>query len=233
MRLIAAIWLTVTATAFGTAQETPPPVSESAVPGTFRSFIAVDKRFPEDNVRNRQAKMHCLVCEAGLNPVVAVFTRADPATVTPESPLGKLIQALGRARVEADMIGAAARDPGGFVAKHRAANAAAFVIFLGLEKPYPEDTRGEAVKGLVRDQVVESLRATAETLNAPHVPFGLAASESPDTEVWKLVPGQDTTVVVFHRMKVVKRWDFSPDTPLDDQAITQIIQTAEKAAMGK
>jgi len=232
MRFMVATWLMASVSWLGIAQETP-PATASTVPGTFRSFIAVDKRFPLENVRNRQDRMHCFICEAGLNPVVAVFTRADPTTVTPDSALGKLIQALGRPRIEAEMIGAPARDPGGFVAKYRAANAAAFVIFLALEKDYPEDTRGEAVKGLVRDQIVQSLRAAAEPLNAPLVPFGLAASESPSTEAWKLDPGQDTTVVVYNRMKLIKRWDFTADKPLDDQAIAEILETAENAVTGK
>lgn len=205
------------------AQESPVPAG--TVPGTFRSFIASDQRYPKESVRNRQAKMHCLVCEAGLNPVIAVFTRTDPAMLTAETPLGKLIKALGRS--------AADKDLGGFVARHRAANAAAFVLFLTLDKPYPLDDRGEAVKGLVRDEQAQALRTAAEQLQAPGVPLALAATASPEAEAWKLDPAQEITVVVYNRMRIVKRWEFNADHPLNDAAIAEILQTGDQSIRGK
>jgi hypothetical protein len=195
------------------------------VPGTFRSFIASDQRYPAESVRNRQAKMHCLICEAGLNPVVAVFARTDPATLTADSPLGKLIKALGRPTAD--------KDPGGFVAKNRSANAAAFVLFLTLDKAYPSDDRGEAVKGLVRDEQAQALRSAAEQLQAPGVPLALAANASPEAEAWKLDPAKEITVVVYNRMKIAKRWEFAADTPLTDEAIAEILKVAEQAVHGK
>ncbi|MCZ2343301.1 MAG: hypothetical protein LC104_16130 [Bacteroidales bacterium] len=209
------------------AQEPPTAVATPAgtVPSTFRSFIASDLRYPAESVRNRQAKMHCLICEAGLNPVIAVFARTDPATLTADTPLGKLIQTLGRPTAD--------KDPGGFVAKHRAANAAAFVLFLTLDKPYPSDDRGEAVKGLVRDEQAQALRNAAEQLKAPGVPLALAATASPATEAWKLDPAQEITVVVYNRMRIVKRWEFNADHPLNDEAIADILKTGEQAITGK
>lgn len=227
MRAVWAAMIVSVAASGGSAQE--PAATAESVPGTFRSFIAADPRFPIDNVRNRQDKMHCLVCEAGLNPVVAVFTRTEPAALTDDSPLGKLIKALGRPTVNDGTT----RDPGGFVAKHRAANAAAFVIFLTLEKPYPEDERGDATKGLVRQEQAQALKSAAEQLQAPGVPLGLAAAQSPSTQAWKLAPDTETAVVVYNRMKLVNRWNFGPTNPLTDEAITEIIQTADTAAGGK
>ena len=226
-------WMIGLTAAVGSAQE-PAPAGDSAptadtIPGTFRSFIASDLRFPSDNVRNRQDKMHCLVCEAGLNPVVAVFARTDPAALTPDSPLGRLIKALGRPAVSDGET----RDPGGYVAKHRAANAAAFAVFLTLEKPYPEDERGDAVKGLIRQEQAQALKTAAESLAAPGVPLGLAPQQSPTTDAWKLDPADEITVVVYNRMAVVKRWTFGPNTPLTDEAVDEIIAVADKTAGGQ
>ena len=61
----------------------PPDV----VPSTFRAFLVTDSRFPPlkegegkdatevPNPLNRSGKIHCLVCENGLAPVVAIFVR--------------------------------------------------------------------------------------------------------------------------------------------------------------
>jgi hypothetical protein len=67
------------------------PLSK-AVPTTFRSLIVYDGRFTADDPRNRQDKIHCLVCENGLAPVVAVFAKQVPSGA--DTPLGKLLKAL-------------------------------------------------------------------------------------------------------------------------------------------
>src|SRR5688572_9825695 len=58
------------------------------VPATFRAFLVADGRFPpkvpqptkaEDrDPRDRTRKIHDLVGENGLSPVVAIFVRPDP-----------------------------------------------------------------------------------------------------------------------------------------------------------
>src|SRR6478736_3128177 len=75
------------------------------VPATFRAFLVADGRFPpkvsppvkaEDrDPRDRTRKMHDLVGENGLSPVVAVFVRSDP-TDLPGSGVVKLAQALDK-----------------------------------------------------------------------------------------------------------------------------------------
>ena len=80
------------------AQDAKPGAS---VPSAFRSFVVTDDRFPpkttpikapEDrDPRDRTDKMHCLVCEYGLNPTVLVFSRATPAE---DGPAAKLAQQL-------------------------------------------------------------------------------------------------------------------------------------------
>ena len=208
--------------AAGVAQDAAAP---EAVPDTFRSFTALDARFEPGNVRNRQGKMHCLVCENGLNPVVAVFARSVPDG--PDAPLGKLIQALGRPAGE--------KDKGGFVAKHRAARAGAFAQFLLLAKPYPADDRAvddTAVNGLVRDVEAKKLRELGEKLAAPGVPFGLAERDGPQVDAWKLDPNADVTVVVYNRMRVAQTWKFDAANPLTDEKIAEVVAAAEKQAKG-
>ena len=124
------------------------------------------------------------------------------------------------------------------MARHRAANAAAFVIFLVLEKPFPMDERGSAsrdtaVNDLVRTQQLTALRTAAKALNAPGVPLGLAPIQSEAADAWKLGQADEITVVVYNRMAVVKKWTFGPADPLTDAAIAAIVKAADDAAGGK
>lgn len=183
------------------ADEKPP--AADAVPANFRSFIVSDDRFDAKNVRNRTAKMHDLVTENGLNPVVAVFARSVPAG--DDAPLAKLVKQLNT-----------------HVAKYRASRAAAFVLFLTLEKEYPDDE--------TRADKAAAVKAVADQLKAAGVPFGLAAGKSPVVDAWKLGETDDITVVVYHRMKVVKKWSFAADKPPTDDDIKEILAVAEKEA---
>src|SRR5262245_22860803 len=90
----------------------PPDV----VPSTFRAFLVTDNRFPpvkvvtritdekdkketekvteQDDPRNRTGKIHCLVCEYGLSPVVAVFVRSEATKLGPKSGVARLTKQL-------------------------------------------------------------------------------------------------------------------------------------------
>ncbi len=173
------------------------------VPASFRAFIVSDERFDPKNVRNRTAKMHDLVTDNGLNPVVAVFARTVPAGE--DAPLAKLVKQLNA-----------------YVQKYRASRAAAFVQFLTLEKEYPEDE--------TRAEKAAAVKALAEQLKATLVPFAIAAGKSPTTEAWKIGEGDDLTVIVYHRMKLVKKWGFSADKPPTEDDIKEILAVAEKEA---
>ncbi len=173
------------------------------VPSGFRSFIVSDERFDPKNVRNRTAKMHDLVTENGLNPVVAIFARTVPAGE--DAPLSKLVKQLNA-----------------YVTKYRASRAAAFVIFLTLEKEYPDDES--------RSMKADAVKALADQLKATMVPFGLAAGKSPMTEAWKIGETDELTVIVYHRMKLVKRWTFSADKPPTEEEIKDILAVAEQEA---
>lgn len=213
------------------AQEPPttlPPTGPAAVPGTFRSFLVVDDRTPKTDVRNRAGKMHCLVVENGLSPVTAVFTRTDPAKVV-GTPLEGLLKQLNDS-----------------VAKNRATNAAAFAVFLTLEKEYPlEDREVEAkdkddnpIKAPIRPLLVKAVADLAGQLKLPNIPFGLASGAVEEKDkpgqltAWGIKDEDETVVVVYHRMKVVKRWAFTATKPPTDADVKDILDTYLKEAKG-
>ena len=180
-----------------------------AVPAGFRSYIAADDRFPPKDERTRAGKMHDLVVESGLNPACAVFTRTDPAKAA-AGPLGSLVKQLD-----------------GIVQKNRAANAAAFVVFLTLDKPYP-DAEDRAAKAA-------AVKALADQVKASGVPFGLAsgAKEADPLAAWKIGDADETVVVVYRRMGVVRRWAFPADKPPTDEDVKAVADEFEKAAKSK
>lgn len=215
-RMVGAVGLAGLLAAAAVGQDGKPadPAAEKAVPGTFRSFIAADDRFPpkdgREDGRGRAGKMHCLVVEAGLNPACAVLTRTDPAKAA-AGPLGTLVKQLN-----------------GVVQKNRANNAAAYVIFLTLDKPYPEDE--------TRAEKAAAVKALADQLKAPGVPFGLAAGAKEPAPgsltAWEVGDADETVVVVYRRMKVVKQWKFPADKPPTDEDIKAIVDAFEKEAKG-
>ena len=81
---VAVVWA---AAGLAAAQESVPsgPQKGEMLPGSFHPYNATGEH------RDRP---HCLVCEYGLSPVVAVFTRDVPA---PDRPVAKLLQALDEA----------------------------------------------------------------------------------------------------------------------------------------
>jgi hypothetical protein len=158
---------------------------KDAVPGPFRVFVVSDDRFPAGNPNGRAGKMHCYVCEAELNPTVAVFARVPPTT---ESPSVKVAAALND-----------------LVEKNRAVRFGAFVAYLTLAKEYPEEEG--------RDDKAKAVRDVAAQVKLAGVPFGLAAGQSAATDLYGLKATDDLTVVFFDRTKVVKAWSFAADKP--------------------
>jgi hypothetical protein len=189
------------------------------VPGTFRSFIVVDDRFaprktpvvvPEDrDPRDRTGKMHCVVCEFGLNPAVLVLTRANPAE---GSPVAKLAQKLDATLQSRD-------------AKAKSVNGA--VIFLTLNSEYPTDIARNAAGEFLREGKSKSVRDLATQLKTPKLVYGLAARNSPEAVAWGLADADETEVVVYDRMKPVKKWNFAEGGPTD--ADIDAIDAAVKA----
>jgi hypothetical protein len=210
------------AAAAGRAQDAK-SASGATVPAGMRAYVVVDDRFapkvsppkkPEDrDPRDRTNKIHDLIVEHGLNPTLAVLTRTPP---TEDSPAARLAKQL---------------DP--LVAKYRGNNFGAFVVFLTLEKEFPQDNRRDAAGNFLRDLQVDAIRKLAAQLKTPHVVFGLAAGQSPQVEAWQ-VGENDLVVVLYDKMRVLKRWNFAAGQAPTDAQLKQIVdETAKVAARGK
>jgi len=231
------------AAAAGVAQEpkaAPPSTAKpgEVVPATFRAYVAADDRFPpkvnpplkpdDRDPRDRTAKVHCLVCENGLSPVVAVFVRGHPKDVAPDGGVAKLAKALD------------AKIP-----DYRADRLAGFVAFLNVEGPaktvtvtnaegattavveldaeYPDDEK--------RDEYATAIRDLAAATKTPNVPFALAPAASKAAAAWGLGADDQVTVVIYNRLRVVNRWKFDAAGPTDDQ-VKEIVAAAEEMITG-
>jgi hypothetical protein len=210
------------------------------VPATFRAFLVTDGRFPpkvspptkaEDrDPRDRTRKMHDLVGENGLSPVVAVFVRADQDKVAGGG-LVKLVQAVDKK-----------------VPEYRADKLSGFVLFLRVEggpKPPVAVTEEDKSVKMVeldsefpddekRDVYVTEVEAVAKEANAPNIPFGLAPANGKAAAAWGVKPEDEVTVVIYSRMRVRNRWAFPAAGPNDEQIATIIKETeAMIADIGK
>ena len=219
----------------------PPDV----VPATFRAFLVTDSRFPPvkegegkdakdlPNPLNRTGKIHCLVCENGLAPVVAVFVRNEAGSLGADSGVAKL-----------------AKNLNALIPKYRADKLAGFVMFLNLEggkqsikipgaeggtettltvdKEYPDESYEK------RDKYAADIRKLAEAVNTPYVPFGLAPNKSDSVTGWKIGEKDDVTVIVYYKMRMVGQpWRFAKAADLTDEKVAEILKSAESAIVGK
>lgn len=169
------------------------------MPGPFRMFVVTDERFDAKSPNIRTGKLHCFVCEAELNPTVAVFSRSAAST---ESPALKVAGALNE-----------------LVNTHRADRFGAFVAFLTLAKDYQEEEG--------RDEKAKVVRDVAAQAKLTGVPFGLAAGKSAATDLYGIKESDDLTVIFFDRMKVVKIWSFTADKPPSAEDIKAITDTVK------
>lgn len=213
-----------------TAQEpkTTPKAGE-LIPSTFRSFLVTDGRYPPMDPRNRAGKVHCLVCENGLAPVVAIFVRSDPDSLAPDSGVANLI-----------------KKTNSLIPKYRADKLGAFVDFLRLEggtKDVTVKTKqddGSAIESKVqedkeypdeplenREKAVESIRKFAEALNVPNIPFGLAADKSKAATQWGIDENKAVTVVVYYRMRQVGKYSFDNPADVSEAKTAEILKLIE------
>jgi hypothetical protein len=189
-------WVGIVALLVGSVVCVGQEPSAAPVPGTFRAFIVTDFRTdPGKDARNRTGRMHDLVTENGLNPVLAIFSRTTPEKA--DVPLARLI-------LRANSL----------VTQFRADRFGAYVIFLTLTKEYPDDDQRKAK--------ADAVDGFAKQVKASGVPFGLAAGAGEAATKFGLKEGQDLTVVFYHRMKVVKTWSFTAEKPPTDDEIKQI-----------
>ena len=188
------------------AQDAKPGAS---VPSAFRSFVVTDDRFPpkttpikapEDrDPRDRTDKMHCLVCEYGLNPAVLVFSRATPTEDGPAAKLAKQLDLILQTR------------------EARANSFNAAVVFLTLEAEYPADAARNDKGEFLREEKAKQVKDLATQLKTPRLAFGLAAKASPAIAEWGVADGDETVVVLYNRLRLVKRWNFAAGAPTDDE----------------
>ncbi|MBY0460762.1 MAG: hypothetical protein K2V38_25870 [Gemmataceae bacterium] len=232
------------------AAQEPAPKSRldtsNVVPSTFRAQLVVDNRFtpkvapkagepPKDadrDPRDRTGKMHCLVCEYGLSPVVAVFVRADPAKLAEADGLSKFLKRLDFATNNP------LRPRDGLLARYQADKMGAFVMFLTLDggqervtvkgasgadeqvivdKEYPHDEK--------RDEKREAVRKYFDAVKTDKVPFGLAADKSAALTAFQ-VGDAPVTVVIYNRMRIANRWALKSDD-LTDAKIAEIVAGVE------
>jgi hypothetical protein len=201
------------AASFAVAQEPEPkPAAKdaNAVPSTFRSFIVLDKRTDAKDPLNRTNKIHCLVCENNLNPVVAVFSRSQPTKEAgADDPLSKLTVGLAKLLT---------------VDKYKAQNFASFLIFATLDKEFQSDDK--------RDLYAAAIKTWGEATGVGGVVLGLTGQTSDAVKTWNLEKDNDITVVLYHRMKMVQKpWTFAEGkmTAADVKAIL----AAAEAELGK
>ena len=235
----------------GRAQEPKAQLPADVVPSTYRMFMVTDKRFeplkddegkpvigadgkPVQNPKNRTGKIHCLVCEYGLNPTVAVFVRADAKAVGPDGGVGKLVKQVNA-----------------MVPKHRAEKLGAFVAFLRLDfegkagtkvvtvktkrpdgteaenkvetdQEYPDDEK--------RDAYAKDIADFEAALAVPNVPFGLAPEKSKANAAWKIGDADEVTVIFYQRMRIVGQpWRFAKAADLTDAKVAEIVKGIETA----
>ncbi len=210
----------------------------NVVPSTFRMQLVVDNRFKQTvkntdgseslDPRNRTGKLHCLVCEYGLSPVVAVFVRSDLKTAKATDGLGKLIKGTDA-----------------LIPKYRADKLSSFAAYLKLEggsklvtvkgpdggeekveaaKEYPDDEK--------RDVYAKDVRDFATALNADNVPLGLAPTTSPFIAAFGVDEGTQVTVLIYNRLRMVQRWELKMDD-ITDQKIAEILNATEEMITGK
>jgi hypothetical protein len=194
----------LTLSAVGLAQESKSLAVGNTIPSSFRGFVAVDQRFDKGSPRNRQDRMHCLVVDNALNPVIAVFSRSpamnvDNQQAVPNPEIKKLAPKLN------EMVNKPAL---------KALRLNSFVAFLSLGKEYPEDAK--------RDELTKQTKDLSAQLGTGSVPFVLAQSKSKETAEWGIDEKETLKIIFYREMKVLKTWSFSADKPLADADVAKI-----------
>jgi hypothetical protein len=237
-----AVGLFASVAAFAIAQDPAAVKSEGkkgeVVPSPFRAYMVVDNRYPpkvagstkpEDrHPQDSTNKMHDLVTEHGLNPVVAVFIGKD-AKIAAGGGVAKLATEMNKLMTIPD---------------YRGNKLASFVLFFRIQgKPetvtVTNPDKSESKVELDAEYPVDENRATYETeirnfandVKTPNVVFGLAPETSKPATAWSILPQDKVTVVFFNRIRIVDRWTFDENGPTDEQ-IKTILATVEQSVLG-
>ena len=217
----------------------PAAAKREPIPGTFRAYVVQDFRSPvppakddpadpdpkpapgpASGKRNVTGFQHDMIADNELNPTVAVFARDLPAA---GGPLDKLADKL--------MDLSAAYAPDGF---------GGYVFFPVLEKSYADDAKkakaaSDLLTAWAKPLDADWTKRQPKKQDKDPVPFGrlvvgLAEKGGKDAEAWKL-PADGTTVVFYHRLKVVRRWDVAADglTPgVIDEVAAEVAKELKK-----
>jgi hypothetical protein len=182
------------------AQGGKPLKTGDAIPGPFRMFVVSDARFEKDSPNLRTNRIHCFVCEAELNPTIAVFARTPPAADVPGLKIAKALHPL--------------------VGEFKAERLGAFVAFLSLGKEFQLEDGREAKAKALADLATQN--------DAKNVPIGLAAGKSEATDLYGLGEGDDVTIIFFDRQKVLNVWTFAADKAPDEAKLKELADTVRK-----
>jgi hypothetical protein len=219
-------------------------IPADVIPSTFRMFMVTDDRFeplkdaegkplvgsdgkPVPNPKNRQGKIHCLVCENGLAPMVVAFVRANPDNLKADSGVKRLAKGL-----DAMIPNYRGDKLGGFVAflnleggtkvvtvKTKKADGTEVEEKVEVDLEYPDTDH------LKRDAAREAVLGLAGALNVPNVPFGLAPSKSKALTAWGVTDAEVTVFVYYRMRKVGPGWTFAKDADLTQEKVDEILKT--------
>jgi hypothetical protein len=235
----------------------------SFVATTFRAFIVTDDRWPpvtdektqkkERDPKDRTNKIHDLVTENGLNPMVAIFVRTDLDKLKGDATAGRF--GVGKLALEVNNLLTDKVHNG----VYKGARLAGFVMFLKLDffeavldekgevkksdkqtgwtklvtvkNPDGSETKVEMDKEYpddeFRDEYASKVRDLSNAVKAQYIPFGLAPVQSKSVAKLGIKPTADVTVILYDKLKVVKRWEFGADGPTDEQ-IKEIIEATKE-----
>jgi hypothetical protein len=188
--------------------------SASLVSG-FRSFIAFDQRFDPKDERNRQGKLHCVICEHDLNPVLGVFSRGVPQNDQhPIIPLFTKMELLSE--------------------QHKSSRLGSFGIFLVLSKSFQDDeTREQRIAEVANVGRVAKLKTTILGVGEFALTKDDATQPNPALANFGIGDKDHITVIFYNRMKVIKRWAFEEEKPPTDNDIKAISDEVERVLKPK
>ena len=206
-------------------EKVDPQPKDTSIPRGFRMYFVNDTRYGAPEVatklidpkraiategRNRVGKLHDPVTEHGLFSVIGVWSRTIPTTK--EEPVVKLLE-----RVEE------------VTKKYQLKRMGAFAAFLGLKKEFEEDDdrdkRMAEIANLSKDfKFLQT--GLAEETSAQNTAWGLDAKN--EDMSWK----NQITVVLYHRFKIVGRWEFATDKPPTEADLDKIAAAVD-VLMGK
>ncbi|MBI3408373.1 MAG: hypothetical protein HY040_08450 [Planctomycetes bacterium] len=175
------------------------------LPGSFDSLIINGKY---------KGRQHCLVCEHGLNPAVAVFAR-EPGEGK-DGPLNALLSKLDEV-----------------VERHPDESLGAFAIILSPDakssanNPDETDAAKLVEEARARDELVKRHSARTEKLKSLVV--GCLLPEGP--KGYNINPKAEVTVLLYERHKVVANFAFAPGK-MSDADVGRIVAAVEKMATG-